>query len=641
MSDKHDALLGQGFSTRNLDLSPASDAFDDELWVDPGVSAAYVTGLLGDRRSQIGVISFGNVVMAPIPIESSGDSPRSLAAGITYVVAPDAHIFWPGDAAHVIATGNDWLMVETDPVGAHRFVMTGLTPSVAAGAAVAAGTLVGVAVQPTGLEFLGSRVQIQAVLTTAPFTQPFAEFLSPTEFSELSDVLADATTLLPLPAARPTREHLSAGEIVELRDRRLGRSQRAYYKKPPALVRGRGVWLFDEYGKAYLDTINNVTHIGHSHPRVTETARRQLSKLNTNTRFVYEGLATYADRIVETLPDPLEVVFFVCTGSEANDLALRISRQITGREDVVILDGAYHGNTTAVMGVSPNRYKGTGGRGKPATTHELDTPDLYRGKYRYADSGAAQSYARDAQRIFQQLQNDGTPPAAFIAESMMGTAGNIVLPDGYLKSVFESARSVGALCISDEVQVGVGRFGTHFWGFEASEVVPDLVTMGKPLGNGHPIAAVVTTREIADAFDDGVKYFNTFGGNPVSCAIGSTVLDVVRDEELQANALNVGEYLLGRLSSLKDKHELVGDVRGRGLYMGIELVRDRVTLEPAREEAMLAVEHLRELGVINYPTGVFDNVLKVKPPMVFDKSHSDIFVDALDVALTRIANNGS
>jgi 4-aminobutyrate aminotransferase-like enzyme len=360
-----------------------------------------------------------------------------------------------------------------------------------------------------------------------------------------------------------------------------------------------------------------------------------MQRLNTNSRFIYEGIATYAERIVATLPAPLEVVFFVCTGSEANDLALRISRQVTGREDVVVLDGAYHGNTAAVMGVSPNRYKGRGGRGAPPTTHEVMTPDVYRGPYGRDDPDAGAKYGAHAARLIEGLVEQGRAPAAFIAESLMGTAGNIVFPTGFLHTAFAAARAAGTICIADEVQIGVGRLGTHFWGFQAQGVVPDIVTMGKPLGNGHPIAAVVTTREIADAFDDGVKYFNTFAGSPVSCAIGNAVMDIVQGDELQANALDVGSYLLDLLLGLKSQHELIGDVRGHGLYLGGEFVRNRETKEPAAAEAMSISERLKDHGIITYPNGIYDNVLKIKPPMIFNREHADLFTEVLGDILHR------
>jgi 4-aminobutyrate aminotransferase-like enzyme len=365
-----------------------------------------------------------------------------------------------------------------------------------------------------------------------------------------------------------------------------------------------------------------------------------MKKLNTNSRFVYEGIATYAERLVSTLPAPLEVVFLVCTGSEANDLALRMARQVTGRTDVMVIDGAYHGNTAAVMGISPNRYKGPGGRGAPSTTHEVVRPDVYRGPFGRNDPDAGRLYAAEVAAMAQRLLDEGNPPAAFIAESLMGTAGNIVFPDGYLHGAFEATRAVGGLCISDEVQVGVGRLGSHFWGFQAQGVLPDIVTMGKPLGNGHPIAAVVTTREIADAFDDGVKYFNTFGGNPVSCAIGTTVLDIVQGDGLQDRAAEVGGYFLRSLEELRSRQELIGDVRGKGLYLGIELVRDRETKEPAAAEALAVSERMKDAGVVVYPTGAHDNVLKIKPPMIFGHQHVDLFVRTLDQVLTKGPTEG-
>jgi 4-aminobutyrate aminotransferase-like enzyme len=401
------------------------------------------------------------------------------------------------------------------------------------------------------------------------------------------------------------------------------------------LVRGQGVWLYDENGLGYLDAINNVTHVGHSNPRVIEALTRQARRLNTNSRFVYDGFARFAQRLVATLPDHLEVVFLVCTGSEANDLALRIARQVTGREDVMVIDGAYHGNTTAVTNISPNRYQGPGGAGAPPTTHEVMRPDRYRGPYGYDCADAGARYADDVRATAQRLVAQGRPPAALIAESLQGTAGTTVFPDGYLAAAFAYAKQVGALCISDEVQVGFGRTGDSFWCFEAQGAVPDIVTMGKPIGNGHPLAAVVTTREIAATFDTGMKYFNTFGGNPVSCEVGLAVLDEIESLGLQRRAAEVGAYFLTSLQGLMDRHPLIGDVRGRGLYLGVELVRDRATLEPATHEAYLIAERMKDEGVIVYPTGGYDNVLKLKPPMVFDRSHADLFVDTLDAVLTN------
>lgn len=557
----------------------------------------------------------------------------NIAISAAVLAAPGTAISWPGTDAVVEKV--DSLKVQIgDPESGQSFIFEGLQPAVEVGNSLSRGDVIGTISGKSDDPVIGNYVCIKALGGDPRDSNSSHLVVTKNQFEEARANLAKAFASIGLTA---DKVHLSSPEIVELREKRLARSQRAYYKKPPALVRASGVWMYDENGRVYLDTINNVTHVGHSNPRITAAATRQLSKLNTNSRFVYEGLAKYADRLVATLPDPLEVVFFVCTGSEANDLALRISRQVTGRKDIVILDGAYHGNTTAVMEISPNRYKGPGGRGKPETTHELETPNLYRGSYRYGDESAGAKYVSDARAVFDRLAHEGRPPAAFIAESLMGTAGNVVLPDGYLSGVFAAARNHGALCISDEVQVGAARFGNHFWGFQDQGVVPDLVTMGKPIGNGHPMAAVVTTREIAQAFDDGVKYFNTFAGNPVSCAIGMEVLQIIEDQNLQENAKNVGAHLLGSLGDLRNRHQIVGDVRGKGLYMGIELVRDRESMEPAKEEAYWVSEELLNHGVISYPTGVYDNVLKVKPPMIFDKSHADYFVEALDRVLANQA----
>ncbi|MGW3949447.1 aminotransferase class III-fold pyridoxal phosphate-dependent enzyme [Streptomyces sp. NPDC004752] len=423
--------------------------------------------------------------------------------------------------------------------------------------------------------------------------------------------------------------------VQSTRDAHFGRSQRSYYARPMNLVRGQDTWLYDEDGLGYLDPINNVTHVGHANPRVTRAATRQMSRLNTNSRFVYDGIARYAQRLAATLPDPLEVVFLVCSGSEANDLALRIARQVTGRQDVLVIDGAYHGNTGAVTAISPNRYKGPGGSGTPLTTHEVPFPDRYRGPYGYDDPQAGPRYARHVAEAAQSLTAQGRPPAAFFAESLMGTAGNIRHPDGYLREAFAAVRAQGGFAVSDEVQVGFGRTGDTFWCFESHGVVPDIVTMGKPIGNGHPLAALVTTREIADAFDTGMKYFNTFGGNPVSCEIGLAVLDEIEERGLQHNAATVGGRFLERLHGLADHHPIIGDVRGHGLYLGVELVRDRSTREPAAAEAMEISERLKDEGVISYPTGVHNNVLKLKPPMTITDKDTDVFVTTLDGVLRQ------
>ena len=480
---------------------------------------------------------------------------------------------------------------------------------------------------------LGTTNSLRIVLSTTPIKSPLPNSIAAWEIAMWEVRCPDPLALLEIHVE--PREATGA-QVTRLRQQVLASSQRAYYREPMNLVGSSGVWFNDELGRTYLDAVNNVTHVGHANPHVVTAAHQQMQRLNTNSRFTYSALATYAERLVATLPDPLEVVFFTCTGSESNDLALRIARQVTGRRDVFVLGGAYHGNTTAVMDISPNRYRGAGGAGKPEYTHEFEQPNLYRGSYQYDHKNPGLAYAQDAMALVDEQVANGRAPAAFFAESLMGTAGQVILPDGYLTKTFEHIRASGGLCVSDEVQVGLGRLGTHFWGFETHGVVPDIVTMGKPMGNGHPLSAVVTTREIADAFDNGMKYFNTFAGSPVSCAIGHAVLDVLTEENLQENALRVGRYFVEQLRILQNSHESIGDVRGVGLYVGIELVLNRDSKSPDRALAYRVSERMRDEGVITYPNGMSDNILKIKPPMIFADEHVDLFVSTLDRVLTEV-----
>ena len=540
--------------------------------------------------------------------------------GTLVAVAGGTPVHAPFDGTvHAVGTDSVTLSHPTEDGTAFFTTVRGVDPAVSGSADVSAGQVCAVS---TG------DVLIQ--LSTRSDDPP--AFVRPSRFALWDALCPDPARYL---FGRAPEDTLEVDDILAIRAHRVARSQRSYYQRPPNLVRSAGVWLTDADGRMYLDAVNNVTHVGHCHPKVVQAAYEQMLRLNTNSRFVYEGLARYADRLASTLPDPLDVVFFVCTGSEANDLALRMARTCTGRQDVMVIDGAYHGNTTAVTGISPNRYKGPGGLGAPPTTHEVPQPNRYRGEFGYDDPLAGHHYAEQAVGVIQQLVAAGRAPAAFIAESLIGTGGQVDLPPGFLPETFAAVREAGGLCISDEVQVGLGRLGTNFWGFETHGVVPDIVTMGKPMGNGHPMAAVVTTRAIADAFDNGMKYFNTFAGNPVSCAVGMAVLDVIEDEGLQARAVDVGRHLKDRLTDLGSSHALIGDVRGQGLYVGVELVKDRGSKEPATTEAYRISERFKDEGVITYPNGQFDNILKLKPPMVFDHEHVDIFVDTFDLILRQ------
>lgn len=391
----------------------------------------------------------------------------------------------------------------------------------------------------------------------------------------------------------------SEEELQIKRKKYIGKNVKLSYQQPLHIVRGKGQYLYDENGRQYLDCVNNVAHVGHCHPKVVAAGQKQMAILNTNTRYLDENLIQYAEKLLATLPPPLEVCYFVCTGSEANELALRMARAHTQRENILVMNHAYHGNTSLLINISPYKFNRAGGKGKPDFVSVLDI--------NFTDIPAV---------------NPNT--AAFIAESLLSCGGQIVLPPDYLQKVYAMVRNAGGVCIADEVQVGLGRMGTDFWGFQTQHVIADIVTMGKPLGNGHPLAAVVTTREIAESFNNGMEYFNTFGGNPVSCAIGLAVLQVMEEEKLQEHALQTGNYLKQELNKLKDKHKSIKDVRGLGLFLGVEL---------DKEIADTVVNQMKERGILLSADGPLQNVLKIKPPMVFNREDSDFLVGNLNEVL--------
>jgi 4-aminobutyrate aminotransferase-like enzyme/Ser/Thr protein kinase RdoA (MazF antagonist) len=447
----------------------------------------------------------------------------------------------------------------------------------------------------------------------------------------------DPNLIVGVPEERLARDSMSQEEILAARRRHLGPNLSIAYRRPLEMVRGSMQYLYNADGRVYLDAVNNVAHVGHSHPRVVRAGQRQMAVLNTNTRYLHEDLVRYAARLSATLPPPLSVCYFVCSGSEANELALRLARAHTRRRDVIVVDAAYHGNTTTLVEISPYKAEGPGGAGLPPYVHKVPLPDVYRGPYRRDDPQAGERYASAVAAAVARAEQAGGAVAAFICESALGCGGQLILPDGYLAAAYHHTRAGGGVCIADEVQTGFGRAGSHFWMFETQGVAPDIVTMGKPIGNGHPLGAVVTTPEIAASFDNGMEYFNTFGGNPVSCAIGLAVLDVIADEQLQANARTVGARLLAGLGALMERHPLIGDVRGLGLFIGVELVRDRAALTPATDQAAYVANRMRERGVLLSTDGPFHNVLKIKPPLVFDAANADHLVATLDAILAEDA----
>ncbi len=424
--------------------------------------------------------------------------------------------------------------------------------------------------------------------------------------------------------------------LKEERNKFIGRNLSISYKKNLKITRGALQYLYDDKGKTYIDCVNNVSHVGHCHPSVVKAMQKQLASLNTNTRYLHDIIVEYSKMLASTLPGELSVCYFTNSGSEANDLAIRISRHFTNQKDVIVLDHAYHGTSTTAIELSPYKFDGKGGFGKMPYIHKAKNPDQYRGEFRYNDQEAGKKYSEDVKRIIAKLKMENKSPAAFICETLLGVGGQIPLPPGYLEKVYQFIRSSGGLCIADEVQVGFGRVGECFWGFQLQQVVPDIVVLGKPMGNGHPLAAVITTPAIADAFNNGMEYFNTFGGNPVSMTCGLAVLNTIRDEEMQQHALTTGNHLIRGLKNLMAIHSIIGDVRGHGLFIGAELVKDRFSLEPAVPEIDVVVEKMKDRGFLISTDGPLHNVLKIKPPLVFTKDNANELIKNLDEVLREL-----
>jgi 4-aminobutyrate aminotransferase-like enzyme/Ser/Thr protein kinase RdoA (MazF antagonist) len=485
-------------------------------------------------------------------------------------------------------------------------------------------------------------VHVQIILDLLDLDEDFPGVAAPGRRTLWTGLSPDPNLILGIPAGRFPRPEPAKPETLAARRKLLGRNLSVSYREPLKIVRGWMQHLTDETGRTYLDAYNNVPLVGHSHPRVVRAVQDQMALLNTNTRYLHDNLVRYAERLTGLVPDPLRVCYVLNSASEANELALRLARTHTGREDVIVLESAYHGHTTGLIDISPYKFGGPGGRGRKPWVHVAPLPDDYRGAFKRDDPDAGTKYAAAVGRLAGEAAARGGP-AAFIAETLPSVAGQIVLPRGYLAEAYRQVRAAGGICIADEVQVGFGRLGTRFWGFETQGVVPDVVVLGKPIGNGFPLAAVVTTEAIAASFDNGMEFFSTFGGNPVASAAGLAVLDVMAEERLQERARRVGDHFIAGLRRLAERHPLIGDVRGSGLFLGLELVRDRTTLEPAGAEAGYVVERLRELGVLAGTDGPFHNVIKIRPPLCFSEADADLFTAALDAVLdedpVRIGGN--
>ncbi|KAK7003656.1 ethanolamine-phosphate phospho-lyase [Biomphalaria glabrata] len=439
---------------------------------------------------------------------------------------------------------------------------------------------------------------------------------------------------------------LTKEQTLNLRKQFIGPSCTLFFKSDPVkIVSAKGQYMYDEEGHEYLDCINNVAHVGHCHPQVVAAGVEQMGQLNTNSRFLHDNIVLLAQKLVSHLPNQLCMVYFTNSGSEANDLALRLSRHHTKGTEIIALDRAYHGHVVSLIDLSTYKLDRMidGVHTKPDFVHIAECPDTYRGKYNTASNpndDLATLYANNVEDILDNIAKKDKQVCCFIAESMQSCGGQVIYPPGYLTKVFQSVRAAGGVCILDEVQVGFGRVGTHMWSFSTQNVVPDILTLGKPMGNGHPLSAVITTKEIAASFEGcGVEYFNTYGGNPVSCAIGLAVLDVIEKDKLLENAVKIGKLMETKLNELKEKYTLIGDVRGVGMFWGLDLVKSRATRAPATEEAAYIVSRLKEEYILFSRDGPDENVLKFKAPMCFNKDNVEHLILKLDKILAELTSN--
>ena len=425
----------------------------------------------------------------------------------------------------------------------------------------------------------------------------------------------------------------SKAGVLAQRKARFGQNLKLTYTEPVMLLRGWKHHLFDEWGRPFLDSYNNVPHVGHAHPRIQMVAADQLQRMNSNTRYLHPAQIAFAEKIASYMPEPLSVCFFVNSGSEANELTLRLARAHTGGKDMITPDHGYHGNTTGCIDISAYKFNAKGGVGPSDWVHLVEVADDYRGRYRRGESDIAQKYADLVDEAITNISTRKGKLAGFIAETFPSVGGQIIPPKGYLPAVYEKIRKAGGLCIADEVQTGLGRLGDYFFGFEQQGAVPDIVVLGKPIGNGHPLGVVVTTREIADSFAKGPEFFSTFGGSTLSCRTGLEVLNIVEDEKLQENAKQMGDKLLAGLHGLQEKYEIAGDVRGYGLFIGLDLVTDRKTREPGTALADYVKNRMREHRILMGSEGPYDNILKIRPPMTIEEDDINYILQVMDKVL--------
>jgi len=543
--------------------------------------------VLVDRGKVSGIIDFGDIVYSPLINE--------LAVGISYaIMKKDDPVLW---AAYIIKAYHEKLPLEEKEIDILYYL-------------IAAQLCISVCNSAHNMKL-----------------NPENEYISISE-KPAWDLLHRWLEINPIYAKNKFREACKLPTIHEENiDAKISKRQKSIdpivslsYNTPIYMKRAAFQYMYDGYGNTFLDAYNNIPHVGHSHPKVVEAGQKQMTMLNTNTRYVYDVLNEYAERLLDKFPTKLNKVYFVNSGSAASDLAIRLARHHTKCQNIMVMEHGYHGHTMTATDISDYKFSNKNGPGQKSFILKVPIPDTYRGKYKDADAG--QKYAREAMDL---LHNFGDQIAAFITEPVVGCGGQVPLALGYLKNLYPAIKAQGGVCISDEVQTGFGRLGEHFWGYEAQEVIPDIVILGKPMGNGHPIGAVVTTQEIADSFGQGVEFFSSFGGNPVSCAIGLEVLNVLEEERLQQNALEVGNHYIQLMNHLKKDFDCIGDVRGSGLFLGFEIINEEG--KQNTELALTIKNELRDRHILMNTDGPFDNVLKSKPPLCFSKKDVDKVVE--------------
>ncbi|MFQ5538443.1 MAG: aminotransferase class III-fold pyridoxal phosphate-dependent enzyme [Gemmatimonadota bacterium] len=634
-----------------LDLSVGSPLLDGRDTEDTEAFSLRISRALGRAGAAVGIGRYGEprafyLTDAFAGRPSEMPERRTVHLGVDLFVPPgtpvraplDARVCAAADNARRLDYGPTVILEHDAPFGPFWTLYGHLSReslnTVSPGDEVRAGQEIGrVGAYPENGDW-PPHLHVQILLNRMGFERDFPGVAAPRERKVWMSFCPDPGRVAGLSADIAYHE-MPAADLLKRRRAVLGPSLSLAYRSPIHVVRGSGAFLYDDMGRAYLDGVNNVAHVGHEHPRVVEAGRLQMGVLNTNTRYLHEAVVDYAEALLDTFPAPLSVCFFVNSGSEANELALRMARTYTGGRGVVALEGGYHGNTQALIEVSHYKFAGPGGQGAPPWVAAIPMPDEFRGRYRAEDAERAPRYAGHVSEAFRELAARGHAPAAFLAESILSCGGQIVPPEGFFPAAYTFAREVGAVCIADEVQIGFGRVGSHMWGFQIHGVVPDIVTLGKPMGNGHPVGAVVTTRDIADAFNNGMEFFSTYGGNPVSAAIGSAVLDVLREEGLQQHALETGRAFLEGLRRLARRHPVMADVRGRGMFLGVEFTTGGAKGAPSAEIAGYVVERLKQAGILLSTDGPDRNVIKIKPPLPFSRRDVERVLGEMDRVLAE------